>query len=101
MARLYRYPMVFLQLFLQYIQHSHAVAKSYHHVESGWVYCYGEGFFFELLDDWGDQGMGLGAVVPDADGAVRGAGSDDGFLEADIHAENRMGMEATNEIIIA
>ena len=45
--------------------------------------------------------MGLGAVVPDADGAVRGTGSDDGFLEADIHAENRMGMEATNEIIIS
>ena len=45
--------------------------------------------------------MLLLAIVPNTDGPIRRTGRDDGLLETDIHAEDRVRVEPTDEVIVA
>jgi hypothetical protein len=60
---------------------------------------YGVGLFFELLDDIRGQFI-LSAVVPDSNGSVAGASSYDLFLKADIHAEDGVRVERTDQVTV-
>jgi len=42
----------------------------------------------------------FGAVVPYSDRSVTGAGGSYFFFEADVHAEDRVGVEGADEVVV-
>ena len=68
-------------------------------METGGVDCHRVSLFFKLLNNVRSQ-LILSTVVPNSDSSVTGASSHNLLFEADIHAEDRMRVERTDQVAV-